>query len=149
MRKGDDVSIQQYADSIVGTENWLAANGYVLPSMEKIFALLEGITVNYGMICTIVRKDDSLSFEQVVEKLQVREDKLTPGKLGKSSGGGQRGTTLLTNKSGKAGKDGKCQYCHKKGQFKREFFYNADSPNYKPHLKLRRGQNREQPIEVS
>lgn len=77
LKKQGTQTIQEYANSINGIENDLAASGYELPKFDKIFALFEGLSQEYETIRSILleRADDereSLTFEQHVERLETK-----------------------------------------------------------------------------
>ena len=140
-RKEDSQSIQQFGNSITKIENELASSGYTVSSFDKCFALLEGLPASYDTIRTVLREKEDVSFEEMVGKLEAREEELKQkGTVGtQNASEGEKVQALTTSSGGvkqRKGKKGRCHFCKKKGHYK------ADSNNYKPHLAKEHTRNR-------
>jgi len=71
-----DQSVRSYVNSIYEIENELALTGYELSDEDKKFALLEGLHDGYNIMRTILQHETELSFEDMVSRLEAREDEL-------------------------------------------------------------------------
>ena len=134
MKKGPTQSMQEYSNEITSIENQLAASGYKLTSFDKKYALLEGLSDEYDTTRTILREKDDLSFEQIVAKLESREEELKVRQ--NRSGASAQADTKAFISSGKRHSKIKCHHCKKKGHKKADCYFNPDSKNYKPHLTM-------------
>jgi len=74
LRMEPEQTIRSYVNSICEIENELGMKGLELSDEDKKFALLEGLREEYSILKSILQHQQDLSFEEMVSRLESRED---------------------------------------------------------------------------
>ena len=69
-----DQTVRLYVNEIYEIENELALTGLQLSDDDKCFAMLEGLREDYSALKTILKHETENSFEEVVSRLEAREE---------------------------------------------------------------------------
>lgn len=144
-------SVRSYVNSIYEIENELAITGLELSNDDKRFALLEGLPEPYSIIKTILQHDTGLCFEEMVSRLEAREDELEREGSGSARKQESTGASFMTGdgsrsnrsdhnflgkqKNGTKSHSKKCFICAKPGHFARDCYFNTKSQKYRSNLK--------------
>lgn len=146
LRMGQDQSVRSYVNSIYEIENELALTGYELSADDKKFALLEGLDEGYSVVKTILQNDTELAFEDMVSRLEAREDEIsrendsslvedesTMKRSGFYTGRGKE--NKYKNYKGQHRDRSKlsCHICSKEGHKAFDCYFNPKSRQYKSH----------------
>lgn len=83
MKEGE--TVRAYVSSIYEIENELEVSGDELSDDDKTFALLEGLPEQYGIIRAIIQNEMDMPFEDMVLRLESREDEMDRVNYGRST----------------------------------------------------------------
>ena len=146
LRMGEDQSVRSYVNKIYEIENELALTGYELSADDKKFALLEGLHEGYSVVRIILQNDTELAFEDMVSRLEAREDEISREKdstLVEDESTRKRSSFYTGRGKVKQYQSNKrqhgersklrCHICSKEGHKAFDCYFNPKSGQYKPH----------------
>jgi len=133
LRMKPEQSIRSYVNSIYEIENELSLTGHELSDEDKVFALLESLRDDYGMLKTILQKNAELEFEEMVSRLELREEIERKGPCSEESPRDRKGSSFVAGSHSRHRRADtrKCHICDKPGHIARECFFNPDSASHK------------------
>jgi len=137
LRMKPEQSIRSYVNSIYEIENELSLTGHELSDEDKFFALLERLRDDYGMLKTILQKNAELEFEEMVSRLELREEIERKGPCSEESPRDRKGSSFVAGSHSRHRRADtrKSRICDKPGHIARECFFNPDSASHTPNLK--------------
>lgn len=145
-------TVRAYVNSIYEIENELALTGMELSDDDKRFALLEGLREEYVILKTILQHETELSFEEMVSRLEAREEEFDREKDDTTDEALEKSSASLFTQYGKEGRHrrheqqskqddrnhtrrGKCHICVKTGHFARDCYFNPKSSCFRAFKK--------------